>query len=266
MESQEGNDVAFNSNSMKTAEGNIWLDLFSILIDHVNPPQVPQQYENLGICLRDAATFHHGSRVVCDRMISNPSERSIRSCIDMYDSNWDPVCNRIDVSNGLSLTHDNTPIEYSNARWMVIRLGNLSPQYNTGRFSNPEEFYHLERELRPNNPWEAFVTLPWFITYDAKRKSRAVGVLDVCSQQLVHAHFIDTIHHDEAYVVIPVQVRSGDDFKITQNTPLRSTTTICFRAMYSTTPNEDTEYQNREFECDATPHTRWWVERPSYLT
>lgn len=266
MESHEGNDVAFQPAYRNSAEGNIWIDLFSILIRKVREPQVPRQYEDLGICLRDAATFHHGSRVVCDRVISNPSERSIRSCIDMYDSNWNPVCNRIDVSNGLSLTHDNTPIEYSNARWMVIRLGNLSPQYNISRFSNPEEFANFERELRPNNPWEAFVTLPWFITYDAKRDSRSAGVLDVCSQQLVHAHFIETIHADEAFVVIPIQVRSGDGFQITKNTPLRSTTTICFRAMYSTTPNKDTEYQSREFECNATPHTRWWVERPSNLT
>ena len=88
----------------------------------------------------------------------------------MYDSNWEPVCSRIDVSNELSLTHDNTPIEYSDARWMVIRIGNSSSEYNTVRFSNPEEFANFERELRPNNPWEAFVTLPWFITYDAKRR------------------------------------------------------------------------------------------------
>ena len=36
------------------------------------------------------------------------------------------------------------------------------------------------------------------------------------SGHTVIAHFIDTIHHDEAYVVIPVQVRN---LKITQNTP-----------------------------------------------
>lgn len=267
MESQEGNDVALQPAYQNSAERNVWIDLFSILIQHVRQPQVPRQFKNFGICLRDAATFHHGSRVVCDRKISNPSERIIRSCIDMYDSNWKPVCDRIDVSNSLSLTHDNTPIEYSHAKWMVIRLGNLSPQSNTARFAFPEEFKHqFEREPRPNNPWEAFVTLPWFITYDRLRHSDSAGVLDVCSQQLVHAHFIETNHTDEAFVVIPVQVRSGDGFKITENTPLRSTTTICFRAMYSMTPNDNTEYQNREFDSNATPHTRWWVERPSYLT
>ena len=87
----------------------------------------------------------------------------------------------------------------------------------------------------------------------------------MCSQQLVHAHFIETIHADEAFVVIPIQVRSGDGFQITKNTPLRSTTTICFRAMYSTQPNSQTESQYPEFECNATPETQWWVERPSNL-
>ena len=266
MESQEGNDVALQPAYRNSAEGNVWMDLFSILIKGVRQPQVPRQFKNFGICLRDAATFHHGSRVVCDRKISNPSERIISSCIDMYDSDWSPVCGRINVSNDLSLTHDDTPIEYLHAEWMVIRLGNLSSQSNTARFAFPEEFKNqFERELRPNNPWEAFVTLPWFMTYDSERDSRSVGVLDVCSQQLVHAHFIETMHADETYVVIPVQVRSGDGFKITQNTPLRSTTTICFRSMYSTRPNTDNENQYPEFNNNATPLTRWWVERPSYL-
>jgi len=266
MESQEGNDVAMQPAYRHSAVGNVWIDLFSILINHVRKPEIPRQFENFGICLRDAATFHHGSRVVCDRKISNPSERIIRSCIDMYDSSWNAVCPRIDISNDLRLTHDNTPIRYSQARWMVIRLGNLSPQTDTLRFKIKDEIRNQFEHERPNNPWEAFVTLPWFITYDESRKTDSAGVLDVCSQQLVHVHFIETSHADEAFVVIPVQVRTGDGFKITQNIPLESTTTICFRAMYSTQPSKLTESLYPNFESNATPGTRWWVERPSYLT
>ena len=52
MESHEGNDVAFQPAYRHSAEGNIWIDLFSILIRKVREPQVPASMKSWNLSSR----------------------------------------------------------------------------------------------------------------------------------------------------------------------------------------------------------------------
>ena len=137
--------------------------------------------------------------------------------------------------------------------------------------STDEEWDHHQNP----NPFEAFVTLPWFIRYDNERLvrkkevgRRGVGILGEDSRQLVHVHFTETVSSSQgdSVAIIPLCVempKNADPHKGLK--PMRggvkSFTTICFRAMFLTSREEDRGMSDREDVAD--PGSAWWVERPS---
>lgn len=133
------------------------------------------------------------------------------------------------------------------------------------RMSTDEEW---EEHQNPN-PFEAFVTLPWFIRLDNERLDRkkevgrrGVGILGEDSRQLVHVHFTETVSSSQgdSVAIIPLKVEAHEGLKPHQK-GRKSFTTICFRAMFSTPPEEERGTNGREDVAD--PGSAWWVERPS---
>jgi hypothetical protein len=277
METEEGNDVSMNAEMKIAGLGNVVIDFLTIINKHFAEPDVRQldsRYQNFGIQIRKAATYHHGYRVVCDRVMRNDQERDINAIMELYDNRCRRMNNfPLDIGNDPRITHESSTLDYTDAEWLVLRVGATTaapdlPEYHFDgkKFENNPDS-HL-----PNNPWEAFVTLPWFIQYDARRSG--VGILNSCSDQLIHVHFLYPSHHgpEELLVMIPIKTRKGDSFNIIQYAgPWNSHTTVCFRSMYNISPNEDEEnmarngrnYQNPQDL--ASPGMKWWIERPSIL-
>jgi hypothetical protein len=133
------------------------------------------------------------------------------------------------------------------------------------RMSTDEEW---EQHQNPN-PFEAFVTLPWFIRLDNERLDRkkevgrsGVGILGEDSRQLVHVHFTETVSSSEgdSVAIIPLCVEAHKGLKPKMR-GRKSFTTICFRAMFLTSLSEERGKNHREDVAD--PGSAWWVERPS---
>jgi hypothetical protein len=134
------------------------------------------------------------------------------------------------------------------------------------RMSTDEEW---EEHQNPN-PFEAFVTLPWFIRLDNERLHRkkevgrrGVGILGEDSRQLVHVHFTETVSSSQgdSVAIIPLCVEEGETGLKPLHKDRKSFTTICFRAMFSTSLDEERGMSDREDVAD--PGSAWWVERPS---
>ena len=131
-----------------------------------------------------------------------------------------------------------------------------------------------EQHQNPN-PFEAFVTLPWFIRLDNERLKRkkkvgrsGVGILGEDSRQLVHVHFTETVSSSQgdSVAIIPLCVetpKNADPHKglKPKMRGRKSFTTICFRAMFSRSHGEERGKSDREDVAD--PGSAWWVERPS---
>ena len=149
---------------------------------------------------------------------------------------------------------------------------------NCGRSDGRRMSTEEEREQHQNpNPFEAFVTLPWFIRLDNERligKKKVgrsgVGILGEDSRQLVHVHFTETVSSSQrdSVAIIPLCVdtpRGAAPHKGLQpdrkGVRRKSFTTICFRAMFLTSLSEERGMNHREDVAD--PGSAWWVERPS---
>jgi hypothetical protein len=192
--------------------------------------------------------------------------------LELYDNNG-KLLDEQEIGNDAKLTHGQESLEYRGCGWMVIRIVPYHPPpINPRDFSaltypgdpNLPREENLDRRPHPN-PVEAFVTLPWFIRWDGKRKG--VGVIDDDSKQLVHVHFIETVNSSQGYPVAIIPLIKGsqhqgfDVKKLAKKSVLDSYTTICFRTMFSNPP-ESSEYYS---EDEVAPGTKWWVERPSRM-
>ena len=277
METQEGNDASMTEGMNMAGLGNVVIDFLTIIIKYFQSPDtipIPSVFRDLGIQIRKSATFHHGHRVVCDRKIQG-DDQEVNALMELYDDQCQIIGDPFEVGNNRILTHRPDVVNYDKAAWLVLRIGDTP----SGRPLQPPMFHHREfhDEYRANNPWEAFVTLPWFIQYDESRQSQAAGFLDHCSNQLVHVHFLNRLHGElQSYVIIPVKHRGSgkrDRLRVEpKRGPLESFTTVCFRSMYSKRPdgenNEEYEYVNSNRmrgTIAAIPGLKWWIERPSTL-
>lgn len=271
METQEGNDASMTEGMNMAGLGNVVIDFLTVIIKYFDIPNTrpnPSVYRNLGIQIRKSATFHHGHRVVCDRKIqSNPQ---VNALMELYDDKCRIIGGRFEVGNNPKLTHKPDDVNYDEAAWLVLRIGETASK----RPLQPRMFHsEFHDEYRANNPWEAFVTLPWFIQYDESRQSKAVGFLDHCSNQLVHVHFLNRLDDEpQSFVIIPVKHLNSDRLKVEpKRGPLESFTTVCFRSMYSKRPDGEHHEEhesinpNRRETIAAIPGMKWWIERPSTL-
>ena len=276
METEEGNDVSMNAEMKIAGLGNVVIDFLTIINKHFAQPdvrQLPSSYQNFGIQIRKAATYHHGYRVVCDRVMRNDQERNIDAIMELYDNQSGRVSGPFYIGNDPRMTHDRSTLDYNDSEWLVLRVDATTAAPSIpGNYFGGRNFENNPEGHLPNNPWEAFVTLPWFIQYDASRSG--VGILDSCSDQLIHVHFLHAFHqrNGESLVIIPIKTREGDRFNIEQYVgPLNSHTTVCFRSMYNISPYEDEENMarnDRNYQGPqdlASPGMKWWIERPSIL-
>lgn len=234
--------------------------------------------QQLGIQVRKGGVYRRGHRVVCDRIRRN-TERSITAWLELYDNKGNLV-SREEVGNRADLTHSETELDYRNCEWMVIRIGHGQQPIRKDDFNDlvlHEDDLETHDEWGQNpNPFEAFVTLPWFIRYDNERLvrkkkvgRRGVGILGEDSRQLVHVHFTETVSSSQrdSVVIIPLCVEEPKKAAVPHKglkpeaRDRKSFTTICFRAMFSTSLSEERVMIDREDV--AEPGSAWWVERPS---
>ncbi|MEK9730408.1 MAG: hypothetical protein VW230_01470 [Candidatus Poseidoniales archaeon] len=263
----DGNDANATKQMKKFAISNLIIDLLYIFVKNFGI-HIPNHLKGLGMNLREANVFHHGYKVVCDRILTQShQDRFIEAQLELYDLNGNRQHCDNSIGNNPSETHASIIADYSDVKWMVLRIGGgrSMPPLEKWRFM--EGFGSTDR--LPNNPWEAYVTLPWFIQYDGARvptfshNKNNIGVLNVCSDQLVHVHFLHALNPRECIVIIPIKTREGDGFRIYE-TLAKSWTTICFRAMYNIKSEEFNEVHHNE-NINATSFTRWWIERPSKI-
>ena len=66
----EGNDVGQLLQKNNQFVSNIVIELTKLLYKRYTPPRVPEEMKEMGFLLRKASIFHHGNRVVCDRVYS----------------------------------------------------------------------------------------------------------------------------------------------------------------------------------------------------
>ena len=264
----EGNDVGQFLQKNNQFVSNIVIELTKLLYKRYTPPQVPEEMKDMGFLLRKGSLFHHGNRVVCDRVFSDPNEKGIEAALHLYDE-YGNCFDTLPVGNGRELVHQSRRIDYTGTKWLVVSIGNTKrPNIPSWKFV--EGFHHQEEQHLPNNPWEVFITLPWFIQYDDEQadKNGQIGVLRVCSKQLVHAHFLHSPDQGSpmTYVVVPVKPRESDKFNM-KGGGFNSHTTLCFRSMYNQGVEDE---QEPRFTTDSNRNSasrgmRWWVERPSRL-
>jgi len=270
----EGNDLGQVLQKNNQFISNIVIELTKLLYKRYTPPQVPEEMKEMGFLLRKGSLFHHGNRVVCDRVYSNPNKVDIQAAIHLYDEHGN-CFDTLPVGNDRELVYQSKRIDYTDTKWLVVSIENRGRPYNPSRrffegFHPKEDFegfHHQEEQHLPNNPWEVFITLPWFIQYDAERAKENSGVLRVCSGQLVHAHFLHSAPEKQgAYVVVPVKPRESPEFKL-EGGKLNSHTTLCFRSMYNQGVEDEQEHHSRtDPNGNSAPRDmRWWVERPSRL-
>ena len=228
-------------------------------------------FGQLGIQVRKGGVYRRGHRVVCDRIRRN-TKSSVTAWLELYDNKGNLV-SREEVGNHADLTHSETELDYRNCAWMVIRIGHGQHDISADDFnrllhlgmSTEEEW----QEHQNPNPFEAFVTLPWFIRLDNERLDRkkevgrsGVGILGEDSRQLVHVHFTETVSSSggDSVAIIPLCVEAHKGLKPKMR-GRKSFTTICFRAMFRTSLSEERGMNHREDVAD--PGSAWWVERPS---
>jgi hypothetical protein len=266
----EGNDVGQVLQKNNQFISNIVIELTKLLYKRYTPPQVPEEMKDIGFLLRKGSLFHHGNRVVCDRVFSDPNTKGIEAALHLYDERGN-CFDTLPVGSARELVHQNKRIDYTGTKWLVVSIGNTErPDIPPWMFLEGFPFLSEEEQHLPNNPWEVFITLPWFIQYDDEEadKNSQVGVLRVCSEQLVHAHFLHSRHQGlpMTYVVVPVKPRESNQFNM-KGGGLNSFTTLCFRSMYNQGVNDERE---QRFTPNSNPNSaprgmRWWVERPSSL-
>ena len=273
----EGNDLMMHNQFHKNLRAAVLIDFFPFIVEQFGVPKIPPSMKHLGIQLQEGGVYRRGHRVVCDRIRRNTG-RPITAWLELYDNKGNLV-SREEVGNRADLTHrdrEEMELDYKNCKWMVIRIGHSQQPISAGDFSNLR-FHedglgtHDEREHHQNpNPFEAFVTLPWFIRLDNKGDQRGVGILGEDSRQLVHVHFTETVSSSQgdSVAIIPLCVetpQNADPHKgLKPNQKKRSRksfTTICFRAMFLTSLSEERGMSDREDVAD--PGSAWWVERPS---
>ena len=269
----EGNDLMMHDQFHKNLRAAVLIDFFPFIVEQFGVPKIPPSMKHLGIQLQEGGVYRRGHRVVCDRIRRN-TERSITAWLELYNNKGKRVY-REEVGNHADLTHGQKELDYRNCEWMVIRIGHSQQPISAGDFSNLR-FHedglgtHDEREHHQNpNPFEAFVTLPWFIRLDNKgdnRSFRGVGILREDSRQLVHVHFIETVSSSQgdSVAIIPLCVDAHKGLSTRGRRPKgewKSFTTICFRAMFRTSREEERGMSDREDVAD--PGSAWWVERPS---
>lgn len=264
----EGNDVGQVLQKNNQFISNIVIKLTKLLYKRYTPPQVPEEMKEMGFLLRKGSLFHHGNRVVCDRVFSDPNEKGIEAALHLYDE-YGNCFDTLEVGNGRELVHQSKRIDYTDTKWLVVSIGNTE-RPNIPSWMFHEGFHHQEEQHLPNNPWEVFITLPWFIQYDDEQagKNGQVGVLRVCSKQLVHAHFLHSPHQGSpmTYVVVPVKPRESSQFNM-KGGGFNSYTTLCFRSMYNQGVEDEQEPRfTTDYNRNSAPRgMRWWVERPSGL-
>ena len=269
----EGNDLMMHNQFHKNLRAAVLIDFFPFIVEQFGVPKIPPSMKHLGIQLQEGGVYRRGHRVVCDRIRRN-TKRQITAWLELYDNKGNLV-SREEVGNRADLTHrdrEEMELDYKNCKWMVIRIGHSQQPISAGDFSNLR-FHedglgtHDEREHHQNpNPFEAFVTLPWFIRLDNKGDQRGVGILGEDSRQLVHVHFTETVSSSQgdSVAIIPLCVDAHKGLSTRGRRPKgewKSFTTICFRAMFRTSREEERGMSDREDVAD--PGSAWWVERPS---
>lgn len=272
----EGNDLMMHDQFHKNLRAAVLIDVFPFIVNQFDAPEIPPEMQHLGVQLQEGGVYRRGHRVVCDRIRRNTG-RSITAWLELYDNKGNLV-SREEVGNRADLTHSEMELDYRNCEWMVIRIGRgqqpiSADDFNNLRFHEDDLETHDEWEHPQNpNPFEAFVTLPWFIRYDNERLMRkkevgrrGVGILGEDSRQLVHVHFTETVSSSQgdSVAIIPLCVEAHEGFKPRRKGG-KSFTTICFRAMFSTSREEERGMSDREDVAD--PGSAWWVERPSTMT
>jgi hypothetical protein len=274
----EGNDLMMHDQFHKNLRDAVLIDFFPFIVEHFSRvPTIPPSMQHLGMVIQEGGVYRRGHRVVCDRIRRN-NERPITAWLELYNKKGKLV-SREEVGNRADLTHSEMELDYRNCEWMVIRIGHgrqpiWKDDFNDLRLHEDDLETHDEGDHHQNpNPFEAFVTLPWFIRLDNKGwrqgvERRGVGILGEDSRQLVHVHFTETVSSSQgdSVAIIPLCVempKNADPHKglKPKMRGRKSFTTICFRAMFLTSLSEERGMSDREDVAD--PGSAWWVERPS---
>ena len=91
----------------------------------------------------------------------------------------------------------------------------------------------------------------------------AIGEGVIEDKVLAHMWFNLAASQGDSVAIIPLCVEAHEGFKPRRKGG-KSFTTICFRAMFSTSREEERGMSDREDVAD--PGSAWWVERPSTMT
>ena len=110
-----GNDLIESNEFMKSKWFSLIIDFVPTILNKLDTKV--DGYQNLGVLLRESATYHHGNqRVVCDRNRKNIGLK-IDAQLELYDSNRNRIGKVHRIGNNSKLIHEGDDLDYTDYQY-----------------------------------------------------------------------------------------------------------------------------------------------------